>query len=98
MDAAVANVAPVLLLNNAILPQALEKHLKVNAQGLINTDKCLSRLEAENLLGPALVGGVDTKSLMLALGKGASSTVKGVKQSARDGVQRCESNVAIDVV
>lgn len=97
MDAAVANLNPVLLLNNAILPQALDQHPKVNAQGMISTGKCLRRLKAEHVLRTAPAGGVDVKSLILALVKGATSTMPRAKQAAREGVERRVSDVYINL-
>lgn len=88
MDAAVANMDPVLLLNNAILRQALENHQTVVAHGVVYMDKCLCRLEAKNELGTALAGEVGTGALVLALAKGASSTAPGGKKAARDGARR----------
>lgn len=96
MDAAFANIDidPVLLLNDAVLPQAFETNPKVSGQGVLYVDKYLHRLEAENLL-PAVVlaDGINLKALFRALAKGATSEVRGVKQAARDGVQRRVSSV-----
>ena len=88
MNAAVANLDSVLLLNSAILQQAVDKHPKVSGQGVAYVDRCLQRLEAAKTLPAALVDGVNPGLLLPALSKGAASTDKGSKQAARDGVER----------
>lgn len=79
---------PVLLLNDGLFPQAFEKLPKVSGRGVLYMDKCLHRLEVENVLPAVLEGGINLELLVRALVKGATSLVYGVKQAARDGVHR----------
>lgn len=87
MDAAVTNANPALLLN-AILPQALDGHPKVASQGVIYTEKCLSRLGVGDVPGSGPMDGLDMKSLVLALAKGAASKVPDMKDAAWRAVER----------
>eukprot|EP00752_Nemacystus_decipiens_P018149 g16281.t1 len=89
MDAAVYNLDPVLLLDSALFDQSSHAQPEVSRHGVTYVDKCLRRLEAENMQAAAPADKVNLESLLRALGKGATSSVKGVKQAARDGVQRC---------
>ena len=86
MKAALANADPVPLLS-AVLPQALDRHPKVARLGVIYTAECLSRLHEGSVAGRGLVDGVDVKSVVAALAKGASSRDADGKDAAWRGVE-----------
>ncbi|CAN0153588.1 unnamed protein product, partial [Ectocarpus sp. 4 AP-2014] len=97
MEAALANADPVLLLS-AVLPQALDRHPKVVRQGVIYTAECLSRLHEGSAAAGGLVDGVDVKSVVAALAKGASSRDSDGKDAAWRGVEMCRKALGEDVL
>ncbi|CAN0570327.1 unnamed protein product, partial [Ectocarpus sp. 12 AP-2014] len=86
---------PVLLIS-AVLPQALDRHPKVARQGVIYTAECLSRLHEGSVAGGGLVDGVDVKSVVAALAKGASSRDSDGKDAAWSGVEICRKALGKD--
>ncbi|CBJ33998.1 conserved unknown protein [Ectocarpus siliculosus] len=86
MEAALANADPEPLLS-AVLPLALDTHPKVACRGLMCTAECLSRLLEGSVAGRGLVDGVDVKSVVAALAKGASSRDSDGKEAAWRGVE-----------
>ncbi|CAN0548640.1 unnamed protein product, partial [Ectocarpus sp. 12 AP-2014] len=95
MEAALANADPVLLLS-AVLPQALDRHPKVARLGVIYTAQCLSRLHEGSVAGGGLMDGVDVKSVVAALAKGASSRDSNGKDAAWSGVEICRKALGED--
>lgn len=94
MEAALANVDPVPLLT-AVLPQALDRHPKVASRGVMYTAECLSRLHEGSVAGGGLVDGVDVKSVVAALAKGASSRDSDGKEAAWRGVTKRQAEPEI---
>ncbi|CAM9627864.1 unnamed protein product [Ectocarpus fasciculatus] len=95
MEAALANADPVPLLT-AVLPQALDRHPKVASRGVMYTAECLSRLHEGSVAGGGLVDGVDVKSVVAALAKGASSRDSDGKEAAWRGVEMCRKAMGQD--
>ncbi|CAN0121349.1 unnamed protein product, partial [Ectocarpus fasciculatus] len=96
MEAALANADPVPLLT-AVLPQALDRHPKVASRGVMYTAECLSRLHEGSVAGGGLVDGVDVKSVVAALAKGASSRDSDGKEAAWRGGATLEPHVGSGV-
>ncbi|CBJ33911.1 conserved unknown protein [Ectocarpus siliculosus] len=96
MEAALANADPEPLLS-AVLPLALDRHPKVACRGLMCTAECLSRLLEGSVAGRGLVDGVDVKSVLAALAKGASSRDSDGKEAAWRGVEMCRKALGEDV-
>ncbi|CAN0354348.1 unnamed protein product, partial [Ectocarpus sp. 6 AP-2014] len=95
MEAALANADPEPLLS-AALPLALDRHPKVACRGLMCTAECLSRLLEGSVAGRGLVDGVDVKSVVAALAKGASSRDSDGKEAAWRGVEMCRKALGED--